>query len=65
MEACYNRGAYAAFISGAGPTIMAIVSTEIPDFSENIAKSLVELGLDGWRVHTMEIDNVGTIIELA
>ena len=40
-------------------------STEIPDFSENIAKSLVELGLDGWRVHTMEIDNVGTIIELA
>ncbi len=65
MEACYNRGAYAAFISGAGPTIRAIVSTEIPDFSENIAKSLVELGLDGWRVHTMEIDNVGTIIELA
>ena len=65
LEACSNRGAYAAFISGAGPTIMAIVSTEIPDFSENIAKSLVELGLDGWRVHTMEIDNVGTIIELA
>lgn len=63
MEACYNRGAYAAFISGAGSTIMAIVDAEVTNFAENITRSLADLGLAAWRVHTMEIDNVGTVIE--
>lgn len=63
MEACYNHGAYAAFISGAGSTIMAIVSAEISDFAKRISSSLENLGLNGWRVHTMAIDNTGTVIE--
>lgn len=63
MEACYNLGAYAAFISGAGSTIMAIVDANRADFGDCIARRLPALGLDGWRVHTLCIDNIGTAIE--
>ncbi|MBE6905258.1 MAG: homoserine kinase [Ruminococcaceae bacterium] len=63
MEACYNLGAYAAFISGAGSTLMAIVDAGLSDFGDCIARRLPELGLYGWQVHTLSIDNVGTVIE--
>ncbi|MEM1483672.1 homoserine kinase [Oscillospiraceae bacterium PP1C4] len=63
MDACYNLGAYAAFISGAGPTIMAVVDANLSDFGDCISRRLPELGLYGWQVHTLSIDNIGTIIE--
>lgn len=62
MQACYHLGAYAAFISGAGSTLMAIVDANLNDFGDCIARRLPELGLYGWRVHTLSIDNVGTQI---
>ncbi len=63
MELCYSLGAYAAFISGAGSTIMAIVDAALPDFGGCISRHLPGLGLDGWQVHTLSIDNIGTVVE--
>ena len=63
MDACFQLGAYAAYLSGAGPTIMAIVDANLRDFGDCIARRLPELGLDGWQVHTLSIDNAGTVIE--
>ena len=55
-------GALATFISGAGPTIMAIVDASCRDFGDCIARRLPGMGLGGWRVHTLSIDNTGTKI---
>lgn len=63
MEVCYALGAYACFISGAGSTIMAIVDAALGDFGDCIARRLPGMGLHGWQVHTLEIDNIGTTIE--
>lgn len=63
MQSCYDLGAYAAFISGAGSTLMAIADEKLTDFGSCIARRLRELGLYGWHVHTLCIDNVGTQIE--
>lgn len=63
MDACFQLGAYAAYLSGAGPTIMAIVDANLRDFGDCVARRLPELGLDGWQVHTLSIDNAGTVIE--
>lgn len=63
MRACYDFGAYAVYISGAGSTLMAIVDAKKAEFSERISKSLPGMGLLGWRVHTLEIDNTGTVVE--
>lgn len=63
MDACYQLGAYAAYISGAGSTIMAIISADYRRFGEDLERILPELGLGGWRVHTLSIDNTGTVLE--
>lgn len=63
MQACREHGAYASFISGAGPTIMAIVDQKHTGFTENMQTALHALGLTGWRICSMEIDNVGTVVE--
>ena len=65
MEICYNHGAYAAFISGAGSTIMAIVNAELTDFCDCVGRELQEAALGGWLVRGMQIDNTGTVIERA
>nr|WP_207735580.1 homoserine kinase [Anaerotruncus rubiinfantis] len=63
MEACYDLGAYAVYLSGAGPTLMAIVDAKLSDFGDCVARRLPSLGLGGWQVHTLSIDNLGTVIE--
>lgn len=63
MESCYNYGAYASFISGAGSTIMAIVDASIDDFADMMRRRLDETGMQSWQVKVLEIDNTGTVIE--
>ena len=62
MEHCYQLGAYAAFISGAGSTLMAIVDAKKEQFAQQMIFWLGEEGLSCWQVHTLEIDNVGTVV---
>lgn len=57
----YKNGALASFLSGAGPTIMAIISSEEKNFKHNIEKYLNEKSFC-WDVHELSIDNEGAII---
>lgn len=62
FDIAYTHGAYAAYISGAGPTVMAIVDQENKFFAGKMKFSLDNAGLKGWQVHEFGIDNEGTKI---
>lgn len=64
FDIAYTHGAYGAFISGAGPTVMAIVDEENTYFAGKMKFSLENAGLGGWEVHEFHIDNDGTRIVL-
>ena len=60
FDIAYTHGAYAAYISGAGPTIMAIVDESNQYFAGKMKFSLDNAGLKGWQVKEFHIDNEGT-----
>ncbi|MDO5125989.1 MAG: homoserine kinase [Ruminococcus sp.] len=62
FDIAYTHGAYGAYISGAGPTIMAIVDENNTYFAGKMKFSLDNAGLSGWQVHEFRIDNDGTKI---
>lgn len=57
----YNLGAIASFLSGAGPTIMALISKSDECFSENMKEFLVNKNLC-WEIRELSIDNAGAIV---
>lgn len=59
----YELNAYAVYISGAGPTIMALVDGRDGEFALKLRAYLGSLQLDGWEIKELLIDNVGTIVE--
>lgn len=61
FEKCYDLGAYAAYISGSGPTIMAIVDGSDKFFIPVMKYHLQTLGLK-WKIFDLTIDNYGTQI---
>lgn len=62
IEKCYDLGAYAAMISGAGSTLMAIVPKAEIAFVDQAQSYLSELGLDGWKVASYLPENNGITI---
>ena len=60
FDIAYNHGAYASYISGAGPTIVAIVDEKNTYFTGKMKFSLDNAGLGGWDVKEFHIDNAGT-----
>lgn len=62
FDIAYTHGAYAGYISGAGPTIMAIVDEENRYFAGKMKFSLDNAGLQNWQVRELSIDNEGTKI---
>ncbi len=62
LDAAGRLGAYGVYISGAGPTIMAIVDEKNTLFPLQIRRQLKALGLGGWRVEELHIDNRGAQI---
>lgn len=60
FDIAYTHGAYAAYISGAGPTAMAIVDENNTYFAGKMRFSLENAGLSGWQVKELHIDNQGT-----
>lgn len=63
FELCYHLGAYACYISGAGPTLIAMIPPENLQFAETAEKALVDRGFPNWRLQMLEIDNEGTTIQ--
>ncbi|MCB6615140.1 homoserine kinase [Ruminococcus sp. 210702-SL.1.03] len=60
FDIAYTHGAYGVFISGAGPTIMAIADESNEFFEGKMKFSLENAGLTGWQVREFHIDNEGT-----
>lgn len=63
FEKAYDLQAYGVYISGAGPTIMAIVDDANAVFVERMRAFLDDLGLTGWDMKELAIDNIGTTVE--
>ncbi len=59
FRACYSAGAYAVYISGAGPTIIAICDEADNTFCASLRDLLDTLGLSRWEILQMTIDNRG------
>lgn len=62
FDTAYSLGAYAAFISGAGPSIMTVVDAENHYFAGKMRFALDKAGLSSWEVKELHIDNAGTQI---
>ncbi len=62
IETAYSLGAYAAYISGAGPTLMMIADADNTFFAGKLRFALDNAGLSAWEVHELHIDNAGTSI---
>lgn len=59
FDIAYSHGAYGVYISGAGPTVMAIVGDDNEYFAGKMKFSLENAGLSAWQVKALEIDNSG------
>ncbi len=62
FDIAYVNGAYASYISGAGPAIMTIVDAENKYFTGKMRFALDNMGLKSWDVKELHIDNEGTKI---
>lgn len=62
MDMCYENGAYACYLSGAGPSLMSIFNDRVLDFGQKTRDGLNKLGLWEWELHILSIDNTGAIV---
>lgn len=62
FEIAYTHGAYASYISGAGPTIMTIADENNEFFAGKLRFSLKNAGLGSWKAVELNIDNQGTTL---
>ncbi len=58
----YQLGAYGVAVSGAGPSILAIVDAGDQSFVPRAAAQLAEAGLSGWQIHLFSCDNQGACV---
>ena len=62
FDTAYTLGAYAAYLSGAGPSLMAVVGDDNEYFCGKLRFALDRMGLEAWEVRELHIDNEGTKI---
>ncbi len=62
FDTAYNLGAYAVYISGAGPTIMAMVDGADDSFEIRAKQTLEQNKITGYLIKTFEIDNRGATV---
>ena len=62
IRAAKRLGASGGYISGAGPTIMSVVSSNYEEFELGMNK-LIKTNLPDWRLVMLEADNDGAVIE--
>lgn len=60
IDKCYEFKAYGAYLSGAGPTIMALVDESNNDFKEEMEYYLKSKGYD-WKIIELQIDLDGAV----
>lgn len=59
----YSLGAYAVCISGAGPSVLAIIDKDNTAFSGRAAGQLQKVGLNGWRIEVFQCDSTGATVD--
>lgn len=62
IRASRRFGAYGGYISGAGPTIMSVVSKDNKEYEYNM-NELIKTNLKNWRLVMLEADNTGACIQ--
>lgn len=63
LDRCLALGAYGAYLSGAGPTLMAVVpAADSTAFVRELRAFLHEQGHPGWRVEPLAPDNRGAAV---
>lgn len=62
FDIAYSLGAYASYLSGAGPSLMSIVDADNEFFVGKLRFALDKMGLHAWEVRELHIDNIGTRI---
>lgn len=62
IRASRRFGAYGGYISGAGPTIMSVVSKDNTDYEYNM-NELIKTNLKHWRLVMLDADNTGACIQ--
>ena len=61
----YELGSYGTYVSGAGPTIIAIIDDKhTDDFKNHAISALEEKGLTGWSFEVLAADSEGAKIIL-
>ncbi len=63
FDLCYRNGALGVYLSGAGPTVMAIIKEENMDFLPNVSRVLNQK-MKNWRLEILEADNQGAQVEI-
>lgn len=58
----YSNGALGVYLSGAGPTIMAILRSTNSDFEGRMKAELKKSVLDNWNLHMLKADNDGAVV---
>lgn len=61
FKSCYANDALGVYLSGAGPTIVAIIHRDNQDFMSKMQKLLTEK-MPNWSLYLLEADNCGTIL---
>lgn len=59
FEVAYELGAYGVYLSGAGPTIMAVIDYDLHQFAQKAQQKLQERGIMGWNVQVLECEQEG------
>ena len=59
MDCALEFGAYCAYISGAGSTLMAVVGTQNAGFAQHLRCWMDGQGFGAWRLELLEPDNQG------
>lgn len=62
FDLAYKNGAYAAYISGAGPTLMAMVNVTDIEFADHVKKELAAT-FPNWKLCMLDCDEQGAFSE--
>ena len=63
FQNCYDKGALGVYLSGAGPTIVAIVHKDDAKGFEDAMNRTLSGNMKKWKLHMLQADNCGAVVE--
>ena len=60
FKKAYGAGALGVYLSGAGPTVVAIINRDNERFEEKLQK-YIDSDMSNWRLYMLEADNIGAV----